>query len=154
MGQGQDPGDSRARSSRQLHPRESEGLWGGRGGLSEGGLVTMGEGRDSVGVGGGQQCESRGMVHHGRPRQGQGLGSVEAWALDLERLLGLFSVFCFNHEARGELVQGAVTHTAPWRTECQETTSRMVQNNHYSPGDVFGGASQHLGGPKRLHHKG
>lgn len=115
MGQGQDPGDSRARSSRQLHPREPEGLGGG-GGLSEGG----GSGDDGGGEGkcrgagrGGQQCESRGMVHQGRPRQGQGLGSVEAWALDLERLLGLFSVFCFNHEARGELVQGAVTHTAP-----------------------------------------
>lgn len=57
------------------------------GGLSEGGLVTMGEGRECVW---GVSSVRAGAEHHGRPRQGQGLGLVEA--LDLERLLGLF---CF-----------------------------------------------------------
>lgn len=33
-----------------------------------------------------------GAEHHGRPRQSQGLGLVEASALDLERLLGLFPI--------------------------------------------------------------
>lgn len=68
----------------------------GPGGLT-GGLVMMR---------GGQQCESRGVGLHARPRQGQGLGLVDMWALDLACLLGLFFVFhFFNREARGELVR-------------------------------------------------
>lgn len=83
---------SHSRTARQTEAQVPRGAlavqgWGGVGGLSEGGLVTMGEGRECVW---GVSSVRAGAEHHGRPRQGQGLGLVEA--LDLERLLGLF---CF-----------------------------------------------------------
>ena len=78
--------------------------------MPRGALTMQGWGASHRGVwwmGVGQQCESRGVGLHARPRQGQGLGLVDVWALDLARLLGLFFVFYFfNREARGKLLQG------------------------------------------------
>lgn len=137
---------SHSRTARQTEAQVPRGAlavqrWGGVGRLSEGGLVTMGEGRGGNVCGGGQQCASRGGAPwQAKARSGPRFGgSISPGPGAPFRTLPFFVLIM---KPMGSSFKARrVTHTAPWRTECQETTSRMVQNNNYSPGDVFGGAS-------------